>query len=89
MKKFGKVVMIQCCLEVTNNSLPSVPAILSNYPPMFSLKTYGYVSDTQWGIPETVLYCHIGAEGMIHVAKNYTEDVTNKFINIYAVYLTS
>lgn len=81
--------MLQCCLKMNSNAFPSVPAILSKYIPIFSLKTYAYLSDTQWGIPEAVLYCHIGAEGMIHVAKNYTEDVTNKFMNIYAVYLTS
>ena len=89
MKKYGKVVMLQCCLKMTGNAFPSVPATLSKYPPMFSLKTYGYLADTQWGIPVAVLYCHIGNEGIIHVAKNYTEDVKNKFINIYAVYLTS
>lgn len=81
--------MIQCCFKMTQNAFPDVAAILTKYRPVYSFKAYGYLADTQWGIPVTILYCYVGNDGMIHLAKNYTEDVTNKFINIYAVYLTS
>ena len=90
MLKYGRIIEIQLALIVTGNDLPNVVATIIKNKPYRSIKIYGYIASSQWGVPETILYVYIGSDGLIHINKpsTYTDDLTNKHISINAVYLS-
>lgn len=90
MLKYGRIIEIQLALIVTGNDLPNVVATIIKNKPYRSIKIYGYIASSQWGVPETILYVYIGSDGLININKpsTYTDDLTNKHISINAVYLS-